>query len=194
MASMAQPILHHRSPEYEALFVEVRGGLKRLFQTSQDVLPFAYSGTGVMEASIANTLSAGDEVLLIRAGKFADNRPTCPRAFAAMRSDPGRGHVSPLTDGPGRLRAHLSGPEFEMRESHRRTVARIVRTHLTRALYAPDMAHGRFADPGRCRHRPRAPLSKFYEKTDGRQQFRTRGWCHSRSSGRAGPVHLEVPR
>ena len=72
LLAMAQPILHHRTPEYEALFVEVRAGLKRLFQTGQDVLPFACSGTGVMEAAIANTLSAGDEVLLVRAGKFAD--------------------------------------------------------------------------------------------------------------------------
>jgi aspartate aminotransferase-like enzyme len=72
LLAMAQPMLHHRTPEYEALFVEVRAGLKRLFQTAQDVLPFACSGTGVMEAAIANTLSAGDEVLLVRAGKFAD--------------------------------------------------------------------------------------------------------------------------
>ena len=41
LLAMAQPILHHRTPEYEALFLEVRAGLKRLFQTSQDVLPFA---------------------------------------------------------------------------------------------------------------------------------------------------------
>jgi serine---pyruvate transaminase len=72
LLAMAQPIIHHRTPEYEALFIEVRAGLKRLFQTSQDVLPFASSGTGVMEAAVANTLSAGDEVLLVRAGKFAD--------------------------------------------------------------------------------------------------------------------------
>jgi len=58
LLAMAQPMLHHRTPEYEALFVEVRAGLKRLFQTAQDVLPFACSGTGVMEAAIANTLSA----------------------------------------------------------------------------------------------------------------------------------------
>src|SRR5687768_11454758 len=72
LLAMAQPMLHHRTPEYEALFVEVRAGLKRLFQTAHDVLPFACSGTGVMEAAIANALSAGDEVLLVRAGKFAD--------------------------------------------------------------------------------------------------------------------------
>ena len=30
LLAMAQPILHHRTPEYEALFIEVLAGLKRL--------------------------------------------------------------------------------------------------------------------------------------------------------------------
>jgi aspartate aminotransferase-like enzyme len=38
LLAMAQPLLHHRTPEYEALFLEVRAGLKRLFQTSRDVV------------------------------------------------------------------------------------------------------------------------------------------------------------
>ena len=46
LLAMAQPIIHHRTPEYEALFIEVRAGLKRLFQTVQDVIPLACSGTG----------------------------------------------------------------------------------------------------------------------------------------------------
>src|ERR1700752_1994544 len=70
LLAMAQPILHHRTPEYEALFVEVRDGLKRLFQTSQDVIPLACSGTGAMEAAVVNTLSAGDKVIVVSAGKF----------------------------------------------------------------------------------------------------------------------------
>src|SRR6266436_3385129 len=52
LLAMAQPMIHHRTPEYEALFLEVRGGLKRLFQTSQDVVPFTSSGTGAMEAAV----------------------------------------------------------------------------------------------------------------------------------------------
>jgi aspartate aminotransferase-like enzyme len=100
LLAMAQPILHHRTPEYEALFIEVRAGLKRLFQTAQDVLPFASSGTGVMEAAVANTLSAGDEVLLVRAGKFADRfaerrRRRCARRHGPLsRLDPR--HPAPL--------------------------------------------------------------------------------------------------
>lgn len=72
LLAMAQPVLHHRTPEYEALFIEVRAGLKRLFQTGQDVIPFTSSGTGALEAAVCNSLSAGDTVLVLRAGKFGE--------------------------------------------------------------------------------------------------------------------------
>jgi aspartate aminotransferase-like enzyme len=72
LLAMAQPMLHHRTPEYEALFVEVRNGLKRLVQTSQEVIPLACSGTGAMEAAVVNTLSAGDTAIVVTAGKFGE--------------------------------------------------------------------------------------------------------------------------
>jgi serine---pyruvate transaminase len=72
LLAMAQPMIHHRTPEYEALSVEVRAGLKRLFQTTQDVLPFASSGTGAMEAAVVNTLSPGDTAVVLRAGTFGE--------------------------------------------------------------------------------------------------------------------------
>ena len=72
LLAMAQPILHHRTPEYEAIFVEVRAGLKRLVQTAQDVIPLACSGTGAMEAALVSTLSAGDTVAVVNAGKFGE--------------------------------------------------------------------------------------------------------------------------
>src|SRR5678815_2423624 len=81
LLAMAQPILHHRTPEYEALFVEVLAGLKRLVQTSQDVIPLACSGTGAMEAAVVNTLSAGDTVVVVSAGKFGERWLDLCRAF-----------------------------------------------------------------------------------------------------------------
>ena len=81
LLAMAQPIIHHRTPEYEALFVEVRAGLAKLFQTRQDVIPFACSGTGAMEAAVVNTLSAGDTVAVVRAGKFADRWTELGKAY-----------------------------------------------------------------------------------------------------------------
>ena len=81
LLAMAQPMLHHRTPEYEALFLEVRAGLKNLFQTSQEVLPFACSGTGAMEAAVVNTLSAGDTVAVVVAGKFGERWLEICKAF-----------------------------------------------------------------------------------------------------------------
>jgi aspartate aminotransferase-like enzyme len=81
LLSMAQPMIHHRTPEYEALFVAVRAGLKALFQTNHDVIPLACSGTGAMEAAIVNTLSPGDTVLVVVAGKFGERWMEIARAF-----------------------------------------------------------------------------------------------------------------
>jgi len=81
LLAMAQPIIHHRTTEYESLFIEVRAGLKGLFQTSQDVIPFTSSGTGAMEAAVVSTLSQGDTVLVLRAGKFGDRFEEICQAF-----------------------------------------------------------------------------------------------------------------
>jgi aspartate aminotransferase-like enzyme len=72
LLAMAGPVMHHRDPGYEVLFQEVREGLKYVFQTKQEVLVLASSGTGAMEAAVGNTLSRGDEVLVVRGGKFGE--------------------------------------------------------------------------------------------------------------------------
>jgi aspartate aminotransferase-like enzyme len=69
---MAQPIIHHRTPEYEALFADVRRDLRLLFQCKNEVLMFAASGTGAMEGAVVNILSPGDQVLVVRGGKFGE--------------------------------------------------------------------------------------------------------------------------
>jgi len=81
LLAMAQPMIHHRTPEYEALFNEVRGGLKRLFQTSGEIIPLTCSGTGAMEAAVVNTLSAGDTVAVVCAGKFGERWGEIARAY-----------------------------------------------------------------------------------------------------------------
>jgi aspartate aminotransferase-like enzyme len=81
LLAMAQPMIHHRTPEYEALFAEVRRGLARIFQTHTDVVPLACSGTGAMEAAVVNTLSAGDTVAVVRAGKFGERWVEIGKAY-----------------------------------------------------------------------------------------------------------------
>lgn len=70
--AMAQPIIHHRAPQFMDILGEVREELKYLFQTQQEVLIFAATGTGAMEGAVANTLSAGDTALVVDGGKFGE--------------------------------------------------------------------------------------------------------------------------
>ena len=81
LLAMAQPMIHHRTPAYDALFAEIRAGLKRLFQTSQEVIPFASSGTGGMEAALVNTLSPGDTALVLSAGRFGERWEDLGKAY-----------------------------------------------------------------------------------------------------------------
>lgn len=78
---MAQPIVHHRSPEFEAVFGRVREGLQWLFQTKQDVLVFASSGTGAMEAAFVNFLQRGDTVIVVDGGKFGERWGKFAKAY-----------------------------------------------------------------------------------------------------------------
>lgn len=72
LIEMANPIIHHRTAEFEKIFSEVRQGLKYIYNTKQEVLILAASGTGAMEASITNTLSRGDKALVVNSGKFGE--------------------------------------------------------------------------------------------------------------------------
>ncbi|HVZ40237.1 MAG TPA: alanine--glyoxylate aminotransferase family protein [Candidatus Kapabacteria bacterium] len=78
---MAQPIIHHRTPEFQNVLRDVASGLQYLFCTAQPVLTITASGTGAMEAAIVNTLSAGDEILFVNAGRFGERWGAMARAY-----------------------------------------------------------------------------------------------------------------
>ena len=72
LLAMARPMVHHRAPEFAAMFAELREDLKWLFQTRNDVLTLVASGTGAMEGAVANFLSPGDKALYVNGGKFGE--------------------------------------------------------------------------------------------------------------------------
>jgi aspartate aminotransferase-like enzyme len=72
LLKMAEPVMHHREPEFERILAEIREGLKYLFQTKNEVLTFTSSGTGAMEGAVSNILSKGDKALVVRGGKFGE--------------------------------------------------------------------------------------------------------------------------
>jgi serine---pyruvate transaminase len=69
---MAEPIMYHRAPAFVEVYARCLDGLKGVFQTQNDVLCFAASGTGGMESAAANLIQPGSEVLVASCGKFGE--------------------------------------------------------------------------------------------------------------------------
>ncbi len=84
LLAMARPIIHHRSPDFIPIIQQVRSDLKWLFQTSQEVLTIAGSGTAGMEASVSNFMSPGDKVIAINGGKFGERWLKIAQAFGVI--------------------------------------------------------------------------------------------------------------
>jgi aspartate aminotransferase-like enzyme len=79
--AMAAADIHHRTPEFRALFLRVLTQLKVFVGTKNDVLLLSSSGTGAMEASVSNLTSPGDRVLVLSAGKFGERWVGLAKAF-----------------------------------------------------------------------------------------------------------------
>jgi aspartate aminotransferase-like enzyme len=82
--AMAAADLHHRTPEFRALYQKVLAQLKVFVGTKNDVLLLSSSGTGAMEASVSNLTSPGDRVLVLTAGKFGERWVDLAKAFGCQ--------------------------------------------------------------------------------------------------------------
>jgi aspartate aminotransferase-like enzyme len=82
--AMAAADIHHRTPEFRALFQKVLAQLKIFVGTKNDVLLLSSSGTGAMEASVTNLTSPGDRVLVLTAGKFGERWTGLVKAFGCV--------------------------------------------------------------------------------------------------------------
>lgn len=80
-AIFSKPIIHHRTPAFEAVFQDVRQGLKYLYQTKQDVLLLTATGTGAMDAAVSNLFNRGDKVISLNAGKFGERWTNIAKAY-----------------------------------------------------------------------------------------------------------------
>ncbi|MFA4992507.1 MAG: alanine--glyoxylate aminotransferase family protein [Candidatus Omnitrophota bacterium] len=70
--ALGRPIIHHRTPQFQAILKEATEGLKYVFQTQSEVFILTSSGTGAMEAAVANLLSAQDTAITVESGKFGE--------------------------------------------------------------------------------------------------------------------------
>ena len=71
LRAMDRPAMDHRGPQFSELSKRILDRVKIIFKSTDPVIIWPSSGTGAMEASIVNTLSEGDKVLMFETGHFA---------------------------------------------------------------------------------------------------------------------------
>ena len=89
-AALAEPVVYHRAPDFDALFARVLERLRAVFQTGNDVMVFTASGTGAMESAVANLVRPGQPMLACAGGKFGERWIELGEAFGAdvVRHEP----------------------------------------------------------------------------------------------------------
>jgi len=76
-------LIHHRTPEFSEVLVRTIDNMKKFFETKDDVFLITSSGTGSMEAAIANTVSPGDKVLNVSIGVFGERFHKISKVYGA---------------------------------------------------------------------------------------------------------------
>ena len=92
--TLAAANVHHRTEAFRKIMSETIELLKYYFNTKNDVLVFACSGTGVMEGSVSNLVSPGERILVGTAGKFGERWLGLAKAYGieAVKIESPYGH------------------------------------------------------------------------------------------------------
>jgi aspartate aminotransferase-like enzyme len=83
LQAMTKQMINHRGPEFGGMIRDITDGLKKLFQTKNDLFLLTSSGTGGMESAVVNMLSPGDTVLAVSIGVFGDRFATIAETYGA---------------------------------------------------------------------------------------------------------------
>ena len=76
LAAMAEPVVHHRSPDFRPVYERCLARLREVCRTESDVLLFTASGTGAFESAVVNLVSPGEPHLVVTAGAFGERWAT----------------------------------------------------------------------------------------------------------------------
>ena len=87
LAAGAQPVLHHRGPDFRELMLRCLERLQEIYRTKNDVLLFTASGSGAFESAVVNLLSPGERVLAVSAGEFGDRWAALATVYGADVQD-----------------------------------------------------------------------------------------------------------
>jgi aspartate aminotransferase-like enzyme len=83
LAALAEPIVHHRSPDFLPIYASCLARLKEVTRTEQEVLLFASSGTGAFESAVQNLVGRGEPHLVVSAGNFGERWAALTTAYGA---------------------------------------------------------------------------------------------------------------
>ncbi len=83
LAAGAQPVLHHRGPDFRAVMLRTLERLQEVCRTRNDVLLFTASGSAAFESAVANLLSPRERVLAVMAGEFGERWAALATAYGA---------------------------------------------------------------------------------------------------------------
>jgi aspartate aminotransferase-like enzyme len=72
LAAGAEPMVHHRGSDFQAIYTRTLERLQQVFRTESQVLLFSASGTGAMESAVTNLAGPGDRVAVVVAGAFGE--------------------------------------------------------------------------------------------------------------------------
>lgn len=81
--ALARPVLNHRGLEFRAEMAETEALIRPVMGTGNRILSFAASGTGMMEAALANVLAPGDRMLAVVHGQFGERFAAIGRSLGA---------------------------------------------------------------------------------------------------------------
>jgi aspartate aminotransferase-like enzyme len=83
LAAMAEPVVHHRSPDFKPIYERCLARLREVCRTEQDVLLFTSSGTGAFESAVQNLVSPGEPHLVVSAGNFGERWAAMTAGYGA---------------------------------------------------------------------------------------------------------------
>src|SRR5271165_1317845 len=81
LLELARPVTFHRSAEFRQVLADVQEELRYVFRTKNPVLTLTSSGTGAMEAAVANALPPGSKAICLISGRWGERWKNLCKAF-----------------------------------------------------------------------------------------------------------------
>jgi aspartate aminotransferase-like enzyme len=81
LLELARPVFYHRSATFRRLLAEVLDDLAHVFCTRNTLVALTSSGTGGMEAAVANCLAPGSKAVCLIAGRWGERWRNLCKAF-----------------------------------------------------------------------------------------------------------------